>query len=103
MIVGIGLTVPPAFSSKLTINQLLLVSGPSGVAVEVLPHPAVTGADRAVVHAVAHVRATDRHCWQPAVVAREGAERPVDACRQVGEVAPRVVLAPISTRRASLE
>jgi hypothetical protein len=79
------------------------MSGPPGVAVEVLFHPAFTGADGAVVHAVAHVRAHKRHGRQLAIVAREGAERPVDAGRQVSEVNPRVVLALVAAPRASRE
>src|SRR5512133_514837 len=81
----------------------VVLFGPAGVAVEVLVYPAVTSSDGAVVHAVAHVRAHKRHGRQLAIVAREGAERPVDACWQVGEVNPRVLLALVAARRASGE
>jgi hypothetical protein len=81
----------------------VVMCGPAGVAVEVLLHPAVTSADGAVVHAVAHVRAHKRHGRQFAIVAWEGAERPVNACWQVGEVNPRVVLALVAPRHASGE
>jgi hypothetical protein len=40
-------------------QSAVVVSGPPGVPVEVLLNPAVTGAHRAVVHAVAHVRGYD--------------------------------------------
>ena len=68
---------------------------PPGVAVEVLLHPAVTGADGAVVHAVAHVRAHKRHGRQLAIVTRKGAERPVDAGRQVSEVNTQGAMPPL--------
>ena len=81
----------------------VVASGPPRVAVEVLLHPAITGANGAVVHAVAHVRAHKRHGRQLAIVTRKIAERPVNACRQVGEANPRVVLALVATRHASDE
>src|SRR4029453_2794719 len=76
---------------------------PARVPVEMLFHPTVAGADRAIVHAMAHVRAHKRHSRQVAVVARKGAERPVGACRQRSEVDPRIVLADVATRCASPE
>jgi hypothetical protein len=62
---------------------------PHCVAVEVLLHPAVTGVDLAVVHAVAHVRAHECNRGEFAVVAREGAERLIAGPRQVSEIDPR--------------
>jgi hypothetical protein len=84
-------------------QQTVVAWRPPRIPVEVLFHPTVAGADRAIVHAVTHIRAHKRHGRQLGVVPREGCERPIDACRQRAEVDPWVVLAHVATRCTSAE
>ena len=96
MIVKIGLTLPPAFSSKVTISQLLWRGAHRAYRSKcffIQRSPVRIGA---IVHAVTHVRAHERHGRQLAIVAREGCEWPVGACRQRAEVDPRIVLAHVA-------
>ena len=84
-------------------EQAVVAWRPARVPAEVLFHPTVAGADRAIVHVVTHVRAHECHGRQLAIVARECAEGPVGPCWQCAEIDPRVVFAEVPTRSATAE